>query len=211
MLKLQVIVGSTRGGRNADAVLRWITPVLQARTDFAVEMLDLRDWPLPFFQESPASVGNPSDPTYSDPIVKRWNAKIKEADAYLIVTPEYNHSVPAVLKNSIDSVFFSFAFRHKAVAFVGYSMGVAAGVRAVEHLNQIMLEAEASPVRTQTLIPLVAQAFDAEGKPLSPIPGVTFTVMLDDLAWQAAALKDARAKGELAPYGVRVRAALAKK
>src|SRR4051812_34914781 len=111
MLKLQVIVGSTREGRNSDPVLRWLTPVLKARRDFEVEQLDLRDWPLPFFQETMATLGDPRDPTYSTPLVKRWNAKIKEADAYVLVTPEYNHGIPGQLKNAIDSVFASFAFR----------------------------------------------------------------------------------------------------
>jgi NAD(P)H-dependent FMN reductase len=211
MLKLQIIVGSTRNGRNADAVLRWLTPVAEARGAFEVETLDLREWPLPFFQETVATVGDFNDPTYSDPLVKRWNKKIKEADAYVIVTPEYNHGVPGVLKNAIDTVFFSFGFRHKAVAFVAYSAGVGAGVRAVEHLNQIMLETEAVPVRTQTLIPFVANAFDAEGRPNSPALDVGLTVMLEDLAWLAKALKAARAEGELPPAGIRIRAGIVKK
>ena len=211
MLKLQIIVGSTRPERNADAVLRWVAPVAQANGAFEVETVDLRDWPLPLFQETMATVGDFSNPTYSDPLVKRWNNKIKEADAYLLITPEYNHSVPGVLKNAIDSVFVSFGFRNKAVAFVGYSVGVAAGVRAVEHLNQIMVEAEALPVRTPTLIPFVMNAFDAEGKPANPAMGVGLGVMLDDLAWLANALKTARAAGELKPAGIRIRIAMSKK
>jgi NAD(P)H-dependent FMN reductase len=209
MLKLQIIIGSTRSGRNADAVLRWFLPL--AQKSFAVETLDLREWPLPFFQETIASVGNFADPTYSDPLVKRWNHKIKEADAYVIVTPEYNHSVPAVLKNAIDTVFFSFGFRHKPVAFVGYSLGVTAGVRAVEHLNHIMIETEALPVRVQTLIPLVSAAFDAEDKVLNPIIEVTGTVMLEELAWLGAALKHARTAGEMPPASLRIRAAVGRK
>jgi NAD(P)H-dependent FMN reductase len=211
MLKLQIIVGSTRPERNADAVLRWVAPVAQANGAFEVETVDLRDWPLPLFQETMATVGDFSNPTYSDPLVKRWNNKIKEADAYLLITPEYNHSVPGVLKNAIDNVFVSFGFRNKAVAFVGYSVGVAAGVRAVEHLNQIMVEAEALPVRTPTLIPFVMNAFDAEGKPATPAMGVGLGVMLDDLAWLANALKTARAAGELKPAGIRIRIAMSKK
>ncbi|HZS42309.1 MAG TPA: NAD(P)H-dependent oxidoreductase [Polyangia bacterium] len=211
MLKLQVIVGSTRPGRSADLVMRWLAPAVRAMGAFEVELLDLRDWPLPIFQETIASLGDFKDPSYSEPLVKRWNHKIKEADAYLVVTPEYNHSAPAVLKNAIDSVFFSFGFRHKAVAFVGYSAGVAAGVRAVEHLNQIMLEAEAVPIRTQTLIPYVGNAFDAEGRPSNPALDVGFTVMLEDLAWMAGTLKAARAEGEPAPANLRIRAAMTKK
>ncbi|HXB96906.1 MAG TPA: NAD(P)H-dependent oxidoreductase [bacterium] len=208
MLKLQIIVGSTRQGRHADAVLRWVVPVAQAYGAFDVETLDLRDWPLPFFQEVVANMGDLADPTYSDPSVKRWNDKIKEGDAYLILTPEYNHSVPAVLKNAIDSVFFSHRFRHKPVAVVGYSIGGTAGVRAVEHLFQIMLETDAVPIRTPTLIPMVEQAFTAEGRPANPVLQASLGVQLDDLAWMAKALMAARQAGEPLPAAVRIRAAL---
>jgi NAD(P)H-dependent FMN reductase len=209
MLKLQILVGSTRDGRHADTVLGWLLPLAQARADFAVEVLDLRDWPLPIFQETEATVGNFADPTFSDPLVKRWNQKIKEADAYVFVTPEYNHGVPAVLKNAIDSVFCTFGFRHKPVAFVGYSKGTAAGVRAVEQLNQVMLETEALPVRTQTLIAAVESAFDAAGQPVSPGLTPTATVMLSDLSWLGRAMKAARAAGEPPPAILQIRAAAA--
>jgi len=210
MLKLQIIVGSTREGRHSDTVLRWLLPVVRAHSAFEVEVLDLRDWPLPFFQETIVGLGNLADPTYSDPIVKRWNDKIKEADAYLFVTPEYNHGVPALLKNAIDSVFMSFGFRHKPVAFVSYSNGLAGGVRSVEHLTQIMVEADAVPVPTPTLVPQVMTAFGADGKPVNPALEATAIVMLEDLAWLGNALKAARAQGELPPPNFRVRALTAK-
>jgi len=206
MLKLQIIVGSTRQGRNADPVMRWILPVIHAHAAFSVEVLDLREWPMPMFQETVAQMGDLRAPTFSDPVVQRWNAKIKEADAFIIVTPEYNHGIPAVLKNAIDSVFFTFGFRHKPVAFVGYSLGPTAAARAVEHLSQVMLETEAMPVRTPTLIPLVSTAFDAHGAPTSPLASIGLTVMLDDLAWLGHALQAARAAGQLPPSAVRIRA-----
>ncbi len=211
MLKLQVLIGSTREGRNADLVVRWLLPLVQAHGAFEVEVLDLREWKLPMFQETIATVGDFANPTYSNPVVKRWNNKIKEADAYLIITPEYNHGVPAVLKNAIDSVFFSFGFRQKPVAFAGYSMGVAAGVRSVEQLNQIMLETEAVPIRTQILVPFVNNAFDGEGKPVAPVINISVPVVLDDLAWMAKALKAARAEGQLPPATARMSRAFAKK
>ncbi|MBB3214534.1 NAD(P)H-dependent FMN reductase [Herbaspirillum sp. Sphag1AN] len=206
MFKLQIIVGSTREGRNAEAVCRWLLPVAQSHDAFDVEVLDLRDWPLPFFQETIASVGDFSNPTYSTPIVKQWNEKIRQADAYLIITPEYNRSIPAVLKNAIDSVFFSFNFRRKPVAFVGYSLGPTAAARAVEHLIQVMTEAEAVPVRTSTLIPLVTTAFDAQGRSTNPILDVQLEVMLDDLEWLTRALQLARAEPQLPPAALRIRA-----
>ena len=211
MLKLQVIVGSTREGRNADTVCRWFLPIAQSHGAFEVETLDLRDWPLPFFQETIATVGDFANPTYSDPIVKRWNEKIKEADAYIIVTPEYNRSIPGVLKNAIDSVFFSFRFRQKAVAFVAYSLGYTAGARAVEHLTQIMVETEAIPVRTPTLVPFVTNAFDDEGKPTNPAVTASLTAMLDDLAWLGKVLQAARTEGQLTPAALRIRTASGRK
>ncbi len=107
----------------------------------------------PIFAETFETVGDFNDPTYSSPLVRSWNKKIAEADAYLVVTPEYNHSVPAVLKNAIDSVFVSFAFRNKPLSVVGYSGGIAGGVRAIEHLAQIAVEAEMVPLRTSTIPP----------------------------------------------------------
>ena len=211
MLKLQIIVGSTRDERNADSVCRWLLPLAHSHGAFDVEMLDLRDWPLPFFQETIASVGDFANPTFSDPLVRRWNSKIGEADAYIMITPEYNCSIPAVLKNAIDSVFFSFGFRQKPVAFVAYSLGFTAGARAVEHLKQIMLETDAVPVRTPTLIPSVANAFDDEGKPTDPSLSGRLTVMLDDLAWLGKALKRARSEGQLPPSALRIRAASGRK
>ena len=211
MMRLQIIVGSTREGRNADAVCRWLLPISQAHGAFEIETLDLRDWPLPFFQETIATVGDFSNPTYSDPLVKRWNDKLGEADGYIIVTPEYNHSIPAVLKNAIDTVFFSFRFRQKPVGFVAYSLGYTAGARAVEHLCQIMVETEAVPVRTPTPIPFIGSAFDKDGNPTNNAVNASLTVMLNDLAWLGKALKDARKGGQLEPSALRIRAASGRK
>jgi NAD(P)H-dependent FMN reductase len=210
MLKLQIIVGSTRNDRQADAVLRWLAPVAKAHGAFELEVLDLREWPLPFFQETPATVGDFRNPTYSQPIVKQWNQKIAEGDAYLFITAEYNHSVPAVLKNAIDSVFLSFGFRHKPGGMVGYSGGIGAGARAVEHLAQIGFEAEMHMLRDTVLLPFVTNAFDAEGTPRESLPTAALKVLLDDLAWWGGLLKPARAT-QLAPGSFRVRAALAQK
>ena len=112
MNRLHVIVGSIRPERQVEPLTRWVVGRASAHKEFEVETLDLRDWPLPMFAEGMKTIGDLANPTYSSPIVKRWNQKIAEADAYLFITPEYNHSIPAVLKNAIDSVFVSFAFRN---------------------------------------------------------------------------------------------------
>ena len=104
MSKLHVIIGSTRPGRAADLVAPWVIDRARNHGGFDVEVLDLRDWALPMFTETLETVGDFNNPTYSSPVVRSWNRKIAEADAFLVITPEYNHSVPAVLKNAIDSV-----------------------------------------------------------------------------------------------------------
>jgi NAD(P)H-dependent FMN reductase len=209
MSKLQIIIGSTRPGRAADKVAPWVIDGTRAHGGFEVEVLDLRDWPLPIFAEHWGSIGDFNDPTYSAPIVREWNRKIKGADAYLVITPEYNHSVPGVLKNAIDSVFVSFAFRNKPLAAVGYSGGIAGGVRAIEHLAQIAIEAEMVPLRTAVTIPQVAEAFDEAGNPVNPVAEVSLGIALDDLKWWTDLLKTARANGQLPPAAFRIQAAAA--
>lgn len=211
MSKLLVIIGSTRPGRAADLVMPWLTEKTAGHAAFDTEIVDLRDWPLPIFGEHMGTIGDFSDPTYSEPLVKAWNNKIKAADAYIIVTPEYNHSIPGGLKNAIDTVWLSFGFRNKPVAFVGYSGGIAGGVRAIEHLAHVFVETESVPMRNSVIIPSVASAFDEQGKPASPVTDVAAGVMLDDLAWWSAALEKARAAGELIPGSFRTRAAIAAK
>jgi NAD(P)H-dependent FMN reductase len=209
MSKLLVIVGSTRPGRAADLVVPWVTARAREHGGFDVEVADLRDWPLPIFAEHPGTIGDITDPTYSEPIVRTWNQKVKQADAFVVVTPEYNHSIPAVLKNAIDTVWLSFGFRNKPVAAIGYSGSVGAGIRAIEHLAHVLIEAEAVPLRNTVVIPFVRTAFGADGEPTDTETDIRLQIMLDDLAWWSAALEQARAAGELTPGTLRARAALA--
>jgi NAD(P)H-dependent FMN reductase len=208
MSKLLVIVGSTRPTRASDLVTPWLTRKVTEHEAFDAEIVDLRDWPLPIFAEHIGTIGDFSDPTYSEPLVKAWNKKIKEADAFVVVTPEYNHSVPGGLKNAIDSVFLSFGFRNKPVAFVSYSGAQTGGVRAIEHLNHIFVETESVPVRNSVVIPFVTEAFDDDGEPKNGLTSVAADIMLDDLAWWSAPLEKARAAGELVPGNFRMRAAM---
>jgi NAD(P)H-dependent FMN reductase len=209
MLKVQLIIGSTRPDRAAEPVARWVADRIEAHPAFELEVLDLRDWPLPMFTETIQSVGDFRDPTYSDPVVKRWNAKIAEADAYVMITPEYNHSISGVLKNAIDNVFVSFAFRNKPVLPVGYSGGVVGGARAVEQLALIAIEAELVPLRNAVLVGEVTKVFGDDGEPTAPLLDISMTVALDDLEWWGNATKAGRVAGELTPGTFRRRAALA--
>jgi NAD(P)H-dependent FMN reductase len=206
-MKLQVIVGSTRPSRAADKVVPWVTRRAALHDAFETEVIDLRDWPLPMFGEHMGSIGDPRDPSYSDPAVRQWNRKIAEADAYLVITPEYNHSVPGELKNAIDSVFVSFAFRNKPMAMVGYSGGIGGAIRAIEHLNQIAVEVEAAPLRSTVILPFVDKAFSEDGEPADPATEVSLQILLEDLAWWASALRNARDAGELLPGKIRARMA----
>jgi NAD(P)H-dependent FMN reductase len=208
MYRLQIITGSTRPARLADAVVPWVVRHAAAHPAFEVELLDLREWALPMFGEHAGSLGDPADPTYSDPAVKRWNTTIARGAAYLFVTPEYNHSVPAVLKNALETVYASFAFRNKPAAFVSYSTSIAGGARAVEHLAQITVDHEMAPVRTSVLISQALTAFEEDGEPKDPATRASLVVLLDDLAWWAGALQAARATGELPPARRRMAAAI---
>ncbi len=208
MSQLHIIIGSTRPTRAAGLVAPWVIDRATAHGGFDVEVLDLRDWPLPMFGEHMGTIGDRNDPTYSEPIVRRWNRKMAEADAFLVITPEYNHSIPGVLKNALDNVFVSYALRNKPVGAIGYSGGIAAGVRAIEHLAHMVIEADAVPLRSTVIIPSVQGAF-VDGIPKDPMTEIALGILLDDLAWWSAALEHARAEGELAPATFRARSALA--
>lgn len=203
MLSLKLIVGSTRDGRASDLVQPWLERRIAEHGAFDLEVLDLRDWPLPMFQETVETIGDRHDPTYSDPIVKRWNQVIRSGDVFVFLTPEYNHSITGVLKNAIDNVFVSYGFRNKATGAVAYSGGIAAGVRAVEHLAQIVIETDAVPLRNSVVIPRVHSAFEGDAAK-DPMTEAALTVMLDDLAWWGTALQRARAEGELPPGTARL-------
>ena len=206
--KLHVIVGSTRDGRAAEPVAQWVHQRAKEYGGFEVTLLDLRDWQLPMFAETMATIGDFSDPTYSDPIVRKWNQTVAEGDAFIFITPEYNHSFSAVLKNAIDNVFVSWGFRNKPAAFVGYSAGPGGG-RAVEQLALVTIEAEMVPLRNTVLIPAAHAAFDDYAQPTNPQTDVALAILLEDLAWWAGATVAARAAGELKPGTLRFRAAVA--
>jgi NAD(P)H-dependent FMN reductase len=197
MLKLKILIGSTRAGRAADRVVPWVARHAQARNTFDVDVLDLREWNLPMFTETIHTVGDFHDPTYSQPLIRRWNDALRDADAVLIVTPEYNHSIPAVLKNALDSLFFSFALRNKPAGIVGYSAGPVGGARSVEHLAHVLIEAETVPLRNTVLIPAVQDAFAETGDPANPATQAALEVLLEDLEWWGRVLADARPAGLL--------------
>ena len=187
-LKVQIILGSTREGRYGEKVGKWINNIASKRKDFKTEYIDLREWNISFLNDHmPPSMGK-----YSDPVVQKWAKKIEEADAYIIVTPEYNHGYPGVLKNALDVIYKE--WNNKPVTFVSYG-GYVGGSRSVEQLRQVALELQMAPIREAIFIPFVWQAFDENDE----IKGKEdynkrADSMLNQLIWWAKALKEARNK-----------------
>jgi len=190
-IKIHIIVGSTRQNRFSKKPAQWIYEEAKKRKGLRVELLDLRNYPLPFFDElaSPTYLKG----KYSNVVAKKWVKKIAEADGYIIVTPEYNHGYPAVLKNAMDYPYFE--WNKKAVGFVSY--GSVAGVRAVEQLRQVTIELQMAPIRTSIHIPwqLYLEATNKKGTDsLSPFAALKnqTELFLDQLTWWTEALKTAR-------------------
>lgn len=150
MLNIGIIVGSTRPGRKADAVAKWVYAVAKNRGGDRFELVDLRDFNLPLLdEETPAAMAGGE---YAKPHTKAWAAKIKTFDAFVFVTPEYNHGTSAALKNAIDYLYDE--WNDKAGGFVSY--GSAGGVRAVEQLRLNLTEVRMATVRSQVMLSLRA-------------------------------------------------------
>lgn len=146
MLKIAIIIGSTRPGRNGEAVAKWVYEIAKKRRDAEFELVDIKDFELPLLDEPvPPSMGQ-----YSKPYTKRWAAKINSFDGFVFVTPEYNHGISGALKNAIDFLFAE--WNNKAAGFVSY--GSVGGARAVEQLRLVLAEVQIATVRNQVLLSL---------------------------------------------------------
>jgi NAD(P)H-dependent FMN reductase len=188
--KIAIVLSTTRTGRVADKVGAWLLDLVAAREDMEFELVDLRDYPLPFFDE-------PMSPLWAAPKgegVQRWTKKIAAFDGFVFVTAEYNHGIPAVLKNAIDYVAHELA--RKPAAYVGYG-GVGAA-RAIEQLRLVNIEQHMAPLKSGVHIG-GADAMDliVHGKSLADKPHLVPSVsaMVDELGWWTGALKQARAAG----------------
>jgi NAD(P)H-dependent FMN reductase len=192
MLNIKVIVGSTRPGRFSEKVVPWLNAELAKRDGLSVEVLDLKEHALPFF-ESPMSPAYVENGDYGNDAVNAWGKKIAEADAFIMITPEYNHGTSAILKNAIDAVYRE--WNNKAVAFIGY--GSAGGARAVEHLRQVAVEVQMASTRNAVHImaPWLLSNEDGSLKD-GVLDGYTASLnsTLDQLTWWGEALKAARNK-----------------
>jgi NAD(P)H-dependent FMN reductase len=178
-LQIAVIIGSTREGRFGEIVARWFAEQARRRSDMVVDVVDLAEVDIPAVL-----------PRHATPAVQAYAERIERADGFVVVTPEYNHSFPASLKQAIDVVFAP--WRRKPVGFVSYG-GMSGGLRAVEQLRLVFAELHATTVRETVCFPMAPARFDASGQPVDPAaPAGAATTMLDDLAWWATALRTAR-------------------
>lgn len=146
MIKVGIIIGSTRPNRVGDSVAKWVMRLAQDRSDATFELVDVKDFNLPLLDEPVP----PSRGQYSKDHTKKWAAKVASFDAYIFVTPEYNHGTSGALKNALDFVYAE--WNNKAAGFVGY--GSAGGVRAVENLRLVMAELQIADVRAQVALSL---------------------------------------------------------
>jgi len=184
VLKIAVIIGSTRPGRVGESVAKWACELAKNRTDAEFELVDIKDFNLPLLDEAvPPSMGQ-----YSKEHTKTWAAKINSFDGYVFVTPEYNHGICGALKNAIDFIYRE--WNNKAAGFVGY--GSAGGARAVEHLRLVMAEIQVATVRNQVALSLFTDFENYTKFKPAAYHEKSLSQMLDQLIAWSGALKALR-------------------
>jgi len=184
MIKIAVIIGSTRPGRNGKVVADWVCEIANQRTDAIFELVDIKDYHLPLLdEEKPAAMGN-----YKQDHTIAWAKKINDFDGFIFVTPEYNKATSGALKNAIDYLYKE--WNHKAAGFVGY--GMSGGNGAVENLRLIMGELMIADVRSQVEISFYTDFENFEFfKPASYQEKVIHTMLNEIITWSGA-LKELR-------------------
>ena len=184
MIKTAIVIGSTRPGRKAETVARWVYEIAKKRDDSEFEIVDIKDFNLPMLDE-PMS---PMMGQYSHPHTKAWAAKIASFDAFVFVTPEYNHSTSGALKNALDFLYRE--WNNKAAGFVGY--GGAGGTRAVEQLRLVMGELQIADVRAQVALSMFTDFENYTVFKPGPRQESSVTAMLDQVIAWGGALKTLR-------------------
>ncbi|MCD4713434.1 MAG: NAD(P)H-dependent oxidoreductase [Clostridiales bacterium] len=184
MNKIGIIIGSTRPGRSSKSVADWVFEIAQKRSDAEYQLVDIADYDLPLLDEPvPPSMGQ-----YSKPHTIKWAEKIDELDGFVFVTPEYNHSIPAALKNAIDFIYKE--WNNKAAGFVSY--GSAGGSRSVEQLRQVMAEIQVADVRAQVMLSLFSDFENFSVFKPDPRHENSVNQMLDQVVKWSGALKAVR-------------------
>jgi NAD(P)H-dependent FMN reductase len=186
MLRIAIIIGSTRPGRKAEAVGKWVYEIAQKRNDAEFELVDIKDFDLPLLDEPMSPIMG----QYTQEHTKTWSAKIASFDAYVFVTPEYNHGTSAALKNAIDFLYHEWV--NKAAGFVSY--GGAGGARAVEQLRLVMAEVQIATVRNQVLLSMFTDFENFSVFKPAPQHEKSVNAMLDQVIAWGGALKALRKK-----------------
>ncbi len=189
MLKIGIIVGATRPGRKAEAVARWVYDKAKGRKDATFEIVDVEEFHLPLLDEPVP----PSQAKYSRPHTKEWAKKVASFDAFIFVTPEYNHSTSAALKNALDFVYGE--WNNKAAGFVSYGAS-ASGMRAVEQLRTIMAELQIADVRAQVAFSLYTDFENFTVFKPAAAHETNLSMMLDQLVAWGNAMKGVRAAND---------------
>lgn len=192
MTKIAVIVGSVRQARQTTKQAAWVAHALATREGVETQILDLNDYPLPLFEESVSPRYNPD--RNPEGVVKQWLDALAEADAYIVVTPEYNHSIPGALKNAFDYVDFQMSRKPSAIV----SHGTAGGARAAMHLKEILSESQSVPIPEFVAFAHMSNAIDDNGILSEEVkanpygPHGALEGMIDSLVWYSTALETAR-------------------
>lgn len=190
MLHIKLIIGSTREGRFSEKIVPWLETELKKIEGISYEVMDLRDYNMPLYDQ-PISPAYIQDGAYANEIVRSFAQKINEADAFLIIAPEYNHGYTAVLKNALDSVYAE--WNNKAVGFISY--GSVNGGRVVEQLRQVAVELQMAPIRNALHMKgpwlLLDEAGNLPEDSLTEYEK-TFAGVAEQLTWWGNALKAAR-------------------
>ena len=185
MTRIAIIIGSTRPGRNGEAVARWVHDVAKQRDDAEYEVVDIAEYNLPHLDEVlPPSLGQ-----YANDHTKAWATTIASFDGFVFVTPEYNHSTSGALKNAIDYLFAE--WNNKAAGFVSY--GAVGGARAVEHLRLVMGELMVADVRNQVTLSLYTDFTNYSEFTPAPHQAEAVGAVLDQLVTWSKALETVRA------------------
>ena len=186
MLKIAIIVGSTRPGRNAPAVAQWVYELAQKHGGADFEVVDIADFHLPLLDEPIP----PSLEQYTKPHTRAWSKKIEGFDGFIFVTPEYNHAISGALKNAIDYLYAE--WNNKAAGFVSY--GSMSGSRAVEQLRPVMAELQVADVRQQVAFSLFTDFEDFSRFAPDPRHEEEANALFDQVIAWAGALKPLREK-----------------
>ncbi len=163
-MNVKIVLGSTRQGRTSERIGLVLEQLLAKRADVAVEILDIKDFNLPFlYEETPPA----SREKITDPAIQKWSEAVASGDAYIMVVPEYNSGYPGVLKNAMDILYKE--WNNKPVAFVGYSGGDSGGANAIAQLRTVAKAFKMIPIETEIRIPTSWKAFDKRGGFVNPV------------------------------------------